>query len=134
MNFSFVRKAEKMAVGASNKEVCNKVLFASFHSLTALAAPFLASIEVNGVSLDVPGVGDGNHHLFVFDQVFVAELFGLSNNFCSTGIPKLGFNFFELLSNDIKNEFFATKNFFKFFNKGHNLFELSNDLVPLETR
>ena len=42
----------------------------------SLSSPMLAPVEADGISLNIPGVGDGDHHILFRDQVFDANLRG----------------------------------------------------------
>ena len=128
---SFVGEYQEVVVRRSGKQVfCPIVLFGA-HSFGTNSSPTLGTVFGQGCSLHVSLMGNGNDHFLIRDHVLVTEIFCIVLNLGTTIIRIALFHFLKLSFDDLHSLAFITKNSLKFFDKRHDFFVLSNDLVAL---
>ena len=69
-----IREDHDVGVRRGDEQVADEVLVARAHADAALAAAALVPVGRNRGALDVAGVGDGDRHVLLGDQVFDAQL------------------------------------------------------------
>ena len=78
---AFVGEEENVIVRGGHEEVLDPILFLGGLSLHAAAAAALFFEAGNREALDVAAVGDGDHHVFLRDQVFDGDFAGVVHDF-----------------------------------------------------
>ena len=67
-------------MGRRSKKVFYKVFFLGRHTSYALAAPTLFAIGIDMETFNITGMRDGDHHLFIGDEVFHTQIAGRIND------------------------------------------------------
>ena len=101
---ALVREKEDVTVRCCREEPLYEILFLGFHADLALAPAFLRAVGLERIAFDIPRMGDRDHHLFIFDQVFYVYFRGFGNDLRAPGIAVLGLDDKELIPDDLHDE------------------------------
>ena len=113
--------------------MADEVLLARAHADAPLAAAALRAVGRDRRPLDVAGVGDGDRHVLVGDQILDAELAALLDE-CRCGARREYFSriAFSSVDDDRHQQLFARQNRAQPLDGLHQLGELVEDLLALE--
>ena len=81
MDLSGIGEEEDRVMRGSDKEVFHKVFLPHIDPHLSLSSPMLTPVEADGISLDIPCVGDRHHHVLFGDEIFDLDLWSRLNNF-----------------------------------------------------
>ena len=125
-------KDQDIAVGRSYKEIFNEILFLRSHTCRTLATASLCPVERHSVTLDVAGMGYGDHHIFFDDHVLDGEIRRHSEDLGTTRIAEAILDIYQFGLDDFEYLDFAGKDLLETLDQRHNLVVLLDNLVALE--
>ena len=97
-----VGEEEGVIVGVGNLQGCDRILFARGHADHTLAAAMLLAIGGEWLALDVAAARDGDHHVFVGDQVLVGHFARcILGDLGAASVGELLLQFGELVRDDL---------------------------------
>ncbi len=91
-------------MGVRDEEMAHHIFVAGLHADQALAAAPLLPVLVQSAALDVAGLRGGNHHVFVGNQVFHAEVGAVFDNFGAAVVTVLLANGLQLFDDDLEDQ------------------------------
>ena len=110
-----IGEEEGVIVGVCDLQRGDRILFARGHADHALAAAMLLAIGGERLALDVAAAGDGDHHIFVGDQVLVRHLARcILGDLGATSIGKLLLQLGELIRDDLGDARRSREDVFEF--------------------
>ena len=72
-----VRKEQHIIVCRRNKELLNKIILFKRNALDSLTAALLRPVNLNGDALYIPGMRNGNNHIFFSDKIFHIQILNI---------------------------------------------------------
>ena len=127
-----VGEAHQVVVGVGHKQGFDEVfVFGGGGLLAATAAP-LGLVVGGGLDFDVAAVGEGNHHFARRNQVFVGDVAAERVDFAAARVAKVGFDFDELVVDDLGDAFGLSQNIQEIDNLRHDGFVVGEDGVLVE--
>ena len=108
------------------------VLLAGPHPDPALAAAPLVAVGRDRRPLDVAGVGDGDRHVLVGDQVLDAELALVLDDPGAACVAELRLRRLQFVDDDLQEQRLAAEDGAQLFDQLDQLGELVEDLLPLQ--
>ncbi len=108
------------------------ILFARAHADAPFAAAPLGAIGGDRRPLDVAGVGDGNRHVLVGDQVFDPELTALVDDLGAAVVAELVADGLQLVDDELDQQLLARQNRAQPLDRLHQLDQLVEDLLALQ--
>ena len=122
-----------MRVG--NKECVDRVLFTRRHADDALATAVLLTIGCKWLALDVAAPANGDHHIFVGNEVFVGHLARrIVGDARATQVAKLLFHLGVLAGDDLRDARRSAQDIFEFGDQLDHFEVLVFDLLALKRR
>ena len=97
-----VGEEEGVVVGVGDLQRCDRILFARGHADHTLAAAMLLTVGGQWLTLDVAAARDGDHHVFVGDQVLVGHFARcILGDLGAASVGELLLQFGELVRDDL---------------------------------
>ena len=127
-----VRENHDVGVRRRDEEVADEILLARAHPNATLAAAALHAIGGDRRALDVAGVGDGNRHVFVGDQVLDAEFATLVDDVVRRSSPNRSRIVLQLVDDELDQQLVAREDRAQALDRLHQLGELVDNLLPLQ--
>ena len=128
-----VGEEEGVVVGVGDLQRCDRILFARGHADHALAAAVLLAIGGERLTLDIAAARDGDHHIFVGDQVLVGHFSCCI--LCDLGAASVGellLELGELIRDDFRDARRARQDVFQLGDELDDFEILVFDLLALE--
>ena len=100
VHLAHIGKTQNSGVGAGNQQVLDKVLVFYRGGRTAHPAPALGLVIGQGLGLGIAAVGDGDHPVFLGDQVFHCQVVLGRGYLGAALVAELRDDLFQFLAND----------------------------------
>ncbi len=119
-------------MGAGDEHLVDDVVFFEVDAGNALAAALLGAIRLDRDALDVAGVGDGDNHVLVGDEVLNVEVLLGAGDLGATLVAELAGDLAHLLLDHAENLLLMRKQVLVVGNRAAQALELLLDLVALQ--
>ena len=128
-----VGEAQNGVVGVRDQQFLDEIFV--FHGRSGLATTTtaLGLIVFDGLSLGITTVGDGDHQIFLVDQIGDGQVTLGAGDFGQTGIAKLGHHRFQFFTDNLHQAVRIAQNFQQVRNFLENVLVLILELFGLKT-
>ena len=132
MAFAQISETHQIIMGVGHKQGFDKVFVFGGCGLFAAPAAALRLIIGSGLGFDVAAVGERYHHFARRNQVFIGNIAAKRVDFTAALIAELGFDFFQLIVDDLGDALGLGQNIQKINNLRHNVFIIADNAVLIE--
>ena len=123
---------QQEVVGAGDEEVLDLVLFFEVHAGDADAAALLLAVGGDRQALDVAGLGDGDHHLLLGDEVFDVDVALVGHDLGAAVVVVEALDLAQLALDDAVDGVFVAEQLAQLLDAREQAGVLFLDLVALE--
>ncbi len=121
-------------MGGGDEDAADEVLVPRLHPHPTPAAPLLGPVARDRCALDVAGMGDGDGHVLLGDQVLHRDLVHRVHDLRPAGVPVLFADLLELLAHDGVHAPGGGQDVLEVRDGDADLLELVDDLLALQPR
>ena len=133
IHLATVGEKEHVLMSTGDKHLFDDIVFFQAHARDALAAALLSTIGSHGNTLDVTGMGDGDDHILVGNEVLYIEIALRRCDLGAALIAKLAGDLAHLLFNHTQNLLLMGKKVLVVGNGAAQTVQFFLDLIALKT-